>query len=589
MIALAILVPLLIGVAAIALADRRSAKYIALGASIATLAMVPFSTGSASIQWLSVGSYAIDIVVSTAALNLMLVSLVAFMAPFVLFYAFGYMALPSEQKRFYAEMIVFELSMLLFAMSGSFVTLFIGWEFLSLTSYLLVGFWYERERAVRAARKVISIVMLGDLALLASIVLFFVAYGTLNFAGIVSARPSSMSLAYAAVSLLVIAVFTKSAQFPFHEWLADAMEGPVPVSAMLHSTTMVKAGVFVAMVLLPLLIAFHFGIVLLVFGLVTAVLATFDAMRERHIKKVLAYSTVQELSLMFVALGANALLAAVYFFIAQSFYKALLFFSAGSSMTATGKDSINDISGMSSNRLLFISTAFGVLALAGFVPFDGFFASAGLGYAFSSNLLVYALLLAISMLTSFFIFRWLALCSKPATEEREKIIYKALPNSMLIPGAVLAALAAAAGILFLFVPQLFAKVPYALTGKPLAIDWPGAIAEMLAASVGALLAWRIYKYAPGKSKTAYAHSHAANMLQSTKAFNLAYALLAYAFYAFASGVYYFEEYLRILFDDIAVAVGIAASATRRIASGQLSAYVAAFVIGFVLLLLVLVI
>ncbi|MEM0147267.1 MAG: proton-conducting transporter membrane subunit, partial [Candidatus Micrarchaeaceae archaeon] len=474
LIAAVLLLPLLIGIVAIALARQHHAKYLALGASLVTLALLPLSTGSASVQWLSVGGSVLNIVISTHALNLMLIALVSFMTPFVLFYSFGYINLPSAQKRFYVEMLAFETSMLLFAMSGSFITLFIAWEFLSMTSYLLIGFWYNREKAVRAARKVISIIVFGDIALFASIVLFFAAYGTLDFAQIVAT--SSNVLAYFATGLLLVAIFTKSAQFPFHEWLADAMEGPVPVSAMLHSTTMVKAGVFAALVLLPLITAMHSDSVLIAVGLLTAVIATFDALREQHVKKVLAYSTVQELSLMFVAIGANALLAAVYFFIVQSFYKAALFFTAGSSMKATDKESINDISGLRSNKLLFVSAVFGVLALAGFIPFDGFFASIGISSAFSSNLLIYAVISLISLLTSFFIFRWLAFLAKPAKDAREKILYAALPKSMLVPGFLLALLALAASALFFFMPSLFSAAQFS-SGKPLIIEISGIIVE----------------------------------------------------------------------------------------------------------------
>ncbi|MEM3180896.1 MAG: proton-conducting transporter membrane subunit [Candidatus Micrarchaeaceae archaeon] len=581
LIAAVLLLPLLIGIVAIALARQHHAKYLALGASLVTLALLPLSTGSASVQWLSVGGSVLNIVISTHALNLMLIALVSFMTPFVLFYSFGYINLPSAQKRFYVEMLAFETSMLLFAMSGSFITLFIAWEFLSMTSYLLIGFWYNREKAVRAARKVISIIVFGDIALFASIVLFFAAYGTLDFAQIVAT--SSNALAYFATGLLLVAIFTKSAQFPFHEWLADAMEGPVPVSAMLHSTTMVKAGVFAALVLLPLITAMHSDSVLIAVGLLTAVIATFDALREQHVKKVLAYSTVQELSLMFVAIGANALLAAVYFFIVQSFYKAALFFTAGSSMKATDKESINDISGLRSNKLLFVSAVFGVLALAGFIPFDGFFASIGISSAFSSNLLIYAVISLISLLTSFFIFRWLAFLAKPAKDAREKILYAALPKSMLVPGFLLALLALAASALFFFMPSLFSAAQFS-SGKPLIIEISGIIVETVMVAAGALLAWRIYQ-----GKINYLLSKRANHLQTTRAFNFAYSLIASFFYLFAAGFYYFDAYLDELFNSMAHGVNSSAGAVRHIAQGQLSAYIAIFVIGLLLLLLFLVV
>ncbi len=583
MLALLLIIPLLLGIAISAFAEPERVKHVALAASIATLLLVPFCTSSGTISWLGIGTGSLDLVISTGALNLMLIALVAFIAPFIFFYSYGYMSLPSEQKRYYSEMLAFETAMLLFAMSGSFVTLFIAWEFLSMTSYLLIGFWYDRERAVRAARKVISIIMIGDFSLLGSMALFFGAYGTLNFSFIINSAAKSSIVSELAVLLLLVAVFTKSAQFPFHEWLADAMEGPTPVSAMLHSTTMVKAGVFAVMVLFPLILFAHMGGVLIGVGILTALIATLDAMREQHIKKVLAYSTVQELSLMLVALGAHAFLAAVYFFIAQSFYKALLFFSAGSVMTATNKEHLHEVSGMTSNRLLLVSTAFGALALAGFIPFDGFFASIGISSAFTGNIAVYALISLISMLTSFYIFRWLVLCSRPAEEEREKVLYESLPKSMLYSGFVLAVLALLASVLFFFAKNLFGKVPYALTGKPLVLNPVDISVELAAVGIGSILALRAYRHAAYSSKRVFGRR--SDWIQTSGAFNAAYALFAGFFYAFADGIYYMELYLNSLFDYIGALVDAFGNYTRRLATGELNVYVGLFVAGFALLLL----
>jgi len=577
MLALLILLPLLLGIAAIALAKPGQAKHIALAMSLVSLLLIPFGTGSGSFTWLSIGNLSIDFVISTSPLNLMLLSLVAFMAPFVLYYSFGYMVLPSEQKRYYAEMLAFESAMLLFAISGSFVVLFIAWEFLSMTSYLLIGFWYNRERALHAARKVISIILIGDFTLFASMVVFLNAYGTLSFSQIIAgmqhqgASPAVML----AVLLLVIALFTKSAQFPFHEWLSDAMEGPTPVSAMLHSTTMVKAGVFAAIVLLPLIMAAHENGLLLIIGLLTAFIAAFNASREMHIKRVLAYSTIEELSLMFVALGANAVLAAIYFFIAQSFYKALLFFSSGSVMTATENEQLDKTSGLSSNRLLWLTTLFGVIALAGFVPFDGFFANIGLSSAFTGNILVYALISAISLITSFYIFRWFFLCSKPAIEKREEVLYSALPKSMVYSGAALASMTLIASAFFFFIPSMFPDFAY---GKPLFINPLDAAVELSVISVGAFLAAKVYWKKSGMQ------NRIANFAQTTWLFNLFYFLVAEFFYILADGILFMDLYLDSLFEYIGSGTESFAAYVRRIATGQINLYAAVFIIGMIVLL-----
>ena len=164
------------------------------------------------------------------------------------------------------------------------------------------------------------------------------------------------------------------------------MEGPTPVSAFLHSSTMVKAGVFAVISLLPIFLAFGATLqeTILAFGLVTAVLSTLNALRETHIKKIIAYSTVQELSLMLVLIGIGAYLAAIFFFFVQSFYKALVFFGSGTAMEASDSESLYDSAGMKSNRLVYITTAVSVLSIAGIIPFSGFFVNTFIGYSIPS-------------------------------------------------------------------------------------------------------------------------------------------------------------------------------------------------------------
>src|SRR5271157_4909707 len=310
MLPLVLLVPLVVAIAAIAASrSRKSAKYVALGASLASLALFPLvSGGTESFGWLSLGNAALDITVSVAPINSLLLLIVLLIGPIVLLYSFGFMEFPSEQRRFYLEMLAFEAAMLAFAMSGSFVLLFIAWEFLSVTSYLLIGFWNVREGANRAARKAVTMVLIGDLALIGAMAILLVTFGTLDFSGIAGAA-QGVQVPLSAVALLIVAILAKSAQFPFHEWLPDAMEGPAPVSAFLHSSTMVKAGVFVSILLFPLFASSGTLPVLFYVGLVTVILSTLNAMRERKIKRVLAYSTVQELGLMLMAVGSGALLA----------------------------------------------------------------------------------------------------------------------------------------------------------------------------------------------------------------------------------------------------------------------------------------
>jgi len=194
---------------------------------------------------------------------------------------------------------------------------------------------------------------------------------------------------------------------------------------------MVKAGVFAAMVLFPIFCTYARAYLFLTIGMLTAAIATTNAMREKHIKRILAYSTVQELALMLSAIGVGALGAALYSFFAQAFYKTLLFFNSGVMMDVNENENIDAIYGLKKNKLVYSSTIFGVLALAGFIPFDGFFSSVAIGGSFSTNLFAYIIISTISIATSFFIFRWFFAVSKDTKNRNIIASYRIQPRSML--------------------------------------------------------------------------------------------------------------------------------------------------------------
>ncbi|MEM3201349.1 MAG: NADH-quinone oxidoreductase subunit L [Candidatus Micrarchaeaceae archaeon] len=557
----------------------RHVAYLSIAASIANLALLPFvSEGTSSITWFSVAGATFHISISVGTLNMILLYMVLIIAPLIFIYSAGFMKKPSEQKRFHEEMLAFYVAMLVFAISGNFITLFIAWEFLSLTSYLLIGFWHGREKATVSAREAITIVLIGDIALLASIAIFWNAYGTLEFSSIIKASTAAtgaVPVPASAIALLMIAIFTKSAQFPFHEWLPDAMEGPTPVSAFLHSSTMVKAGVFVAILLFPIFSSSKTAMLLFtVFGLATAVIATLNAMQEKHIKRIPAYSTIAELSIMLAAVGVGALAAAVYFFFAQAFYKALIFFSSGAVMDATGKENIYEISGLKRNKLIYISTVFGVLALAGFVPFDTFFSNLGIGAAFSTNIAAYAIMLLISLGTSFFIFRWLFLISKKERSIETEINYDSTPISMKYPMVVLAALAIAAS--FAYLPIIRAVSANSSSG----ISIFGAAIETAIVAAGAYIGYLAFSKGSLKANVQKLNL----IIYNSILMKSLYSFFCEFVYLISEGVgmfdYYFNEALDWL-GHVTLAFG---EATRRSVNGQLSSYMIAFWIGFAALM-----
>ncbi len=578
-----ILAPLLVALAAVALdKDSSRVKYYAPIGSIAGLALLlQTGFGTSSFTWFSVGSTAIEITTSVTALSYMLMFLVLTIGGIVFAYSFGFMDLPSEQKRFYIEMLGFEIAMLAFAMSGGFILLFIGWEFLSLTSYLLMGFWYDREKAVASARKAVTIVLISDIAMLAAIVLFLNAYGTLAFSSILAAGISS-KLQIAAMVLLLIAVITKSAQFPMQEWLTDAMAGPTPVSAYLHSTTMVKAGVFVVLVLLPLFAAANMLPVLLVIASITIAVAIAGALREHHMKRVLAYSTIEELGLILLAASVGAVFAAVYFFFAQSFYKSLLFFGAGTSEKTNGTEDMDKITGLGYNRLVKYTVLFGVLSLAGFIPFDGFFASIGIASSFTANIVAYALISVASLATSFYIFRWYTLQSgKPATAG-VATGFLSVPRSMTYSMAVLAGSTLAASAAFFLFPGMFGIRGISILGYSGLLTAVIETAVVLAGAIGAFLFYR--RRVPAKRSAAkFVAAAPERRAEVALATNALYAHVAAFIETVASAFAYFDDRLVTFYDSIGHAAVLTGNRTRRLASGSINVYVLLFAAGIALL------
>ena len=587
MIPLILLVPLIAAMAAIAfIRSHRFAKYAALGASAASLALFPLvSGGTESFGWLPLGNAALDMTFTVAPINSLLMLVVLLIGPAVLLYSFGFMDVPSEQRRFYLEMLAFEAAMLAFSMSGSFVTLFVAWEFLSVTSYLLIGFWNRKEGANRAARKAVTMVLIGDLAMVGAMAVLLSTFGTLEFSAILAGTPG-VQVPLSAIALLIVAILTKSAQFPFHEWLPDAMEGPAPVSAFLHSSTMVKAGAFVAMLLFPLFLSSGALPALFYIGLITVVLGTLDAMMEKQIKRVLAYSTVQELGLMLVAVGSGAVVAAAYFFFVQSFYKALLFLGAGASMKANGKENLDEVGGLTQNRLVYLTMLFGVLSLAGFVPFGGFFANLGLAYSFMTNLAVYAFITLISLATSFFIFRWFTLQTRRTSRSGTVLNYSTIPRSMTCGMIALAAATLASGAVFFAFPGLMTEGTspnFASGSAPLQANAYGAVIETAAVAAGAFVGYSVYKKGKaarlGGARSAFGKAYAA------KAVNAAYSYVASFVLVLGDGISYFDAAIGGAFDTLGHAVMKSGNSAKRVASGEINTYVIIFAVGMVLLIL----
>ena len=336
-----------------------------------------------SIRWLSVGETALTWGVTVDQISVTMLGLVTFVALLVQVYSLGYMKHGGEYDpglgRYYAVHSLFVAAMLALVLADNLVFLYITWELVGLGSYLLIGFWYERRTAAEAAKKAFITTRIGDVGLLIGIVLLFRATGTFDISTLIHIAQNGgieQGTLNAAMLLIFLGAMGKSAQVPFHVWLPDAMEGPTPVSALIHAATMVAAGVYLVARMMPMFeLTPTVLVVVASVGVVTFVFAGTIALVVTDIKRVLAYSTVSHLGLMMMSLGAGGVGAALFHLVAHGAAKAMLFLGAGSVMHAMHEET--DIRKMGGLRRRMPITGWtfviGAASLAGVIPLAGFF------------------------------------------------------------------------------------------------------------------------------------------------------------------------------------------------------------------------
>ena len=332
---------------------------------------------SQGFTWIQAGTFRVDFRFLVDPLSSTMTLFVTGVGSLIHLYAIGYMHGDSRFSRFFAYLNLFAASMLVLVLGSSFLMTFMGWEGVGLCSYLLVSFWFERNAAAVAGKKAFVTNRVGDVGFLLAMFLIFASYGSLNYAAIpAGAHSISSGTATAIALLLLVAAIGKSAQIPLHLWLPDAMEGPTPVSALIHAATMVTAGIFLlcrAHVFLD--VSADAGTVVAWVGGITALLAGTVAILQPDIKRVLAYSTVSQLGYMFLAIGIHAYTAAVFMVLCHAFYKGCLFLGAGS--VIHGNHDVQDMRVMGRFRKFMPYTALSMvvawLAIAGVPPLSGFF------------------------------------------------------------------------------------------------------------------------------------------------------------------------------------------------------------------------
>jgi NADH-quinone oxidoreductase subunit L len=418
------------------------------------------------------GATTLDIGVQIDPLTVVLLFMVPTVCMMIFIYSMGYMKGDPRYSRFFAYICLFATGMLGLVVADNLLLLFICWEVMGLCSYLLIGFWFEKPEAMWAGLKAFITTSIGDVLLLLGMVMLYWQTGALRFEtvfeGVQHLAQTDPTLMYIIALLVFGGAVGKSAQFPLHVWLPDAMEGPTPVSALIHAATMVAAGVFLVARMLPIFVVLD-GMPALAWvaaiGAITALFASTIAIAQDDIKRVLAYSTISQLGYMIMCLGLGGFVAAVFHLITHAFFKALLFLGSGSVIHGVGTNDMMQMGGLRKKMpYTFWTFLVGMLALAGVPPLAGFWSKDEiLAVAFLQNPVVWVMGTLAAFITAFYMTRQVCLTFLGKPRNKELHAHES-PPVMYVPLIVLAVGAVLLG--FLGVPEDF-PVLGPLLGNPL--------------------------------------------------------------------------------------------------------------------------
>lgn len=449
------------------------------------------------VPWLVLPGLSIDMGVYLDPLSALMLVVVTLVALLVQIYSWGYMKGDEGFGRFFAYLSLFAAAMLGLVLSVNFVQLFVFWELVGLCSYLLIGYYFHKISAREAAKKAFMTTRIADFGLLVGIVLIQILFGTLDFQHLASLVPGYV-MQHGAGMLTIVALLLflgpigKSGQFPLHVWLPDAMEGPTPVSALIHAATMVVAGVYLVARAFFLFSVLPNALEAVAWiGAFTACFAASIAFTQRDMKRILAYSTISQLGFMMLALGVGSVTASMFHLMTHAFFKALLFLAAGAVLHGLpDKNDIFDMGGVRRKMpVTFAAMTVGVLAISGIPPFAGFFSKDEILLAvFQASMPLYVIAVITSCMTAFYMARLLfvVFCGpeKPDNHPHEA------PLTMRLPLAVLGILAVVGG----YLPYAGHFGDWVRFGpaEHAGLDWniAGTSAMLSGAAIG--LAWLIY-------------------------------------------------------------------------------------------------
>jgi len=465
-----------------------------------------FAGSETALNWLSIGNLNVDFGLKLDALSLMMLLIVTGVGSAIHIYSYGYMHEDPAFSRFFACLSLFTFSMLGIVLSNNFLQMFIFWELVGVSSYLLIGFWFEKASAADACKKAFLTNRIGDFGFMLGILMIFTVAGSLNFSSIKDQLVANPTLLGGTATLAGLLIFCggmgKSAQFPLHVWLPDAMEGPTPVSALIHAATMVAAGVYM---LCRVFFIFTLDALTAIswIGGFTALLAALIAVQQNDIKRILAYSTLSQLGYMVMGVGLAAPEAGMFHLTTHAFFKALLFLGAGSLIHAMHHE--QDIWKMGALRkkmpVTYWTFMVGTLALAGVWPLSGFFSKdAILAAAHHHSLPLFILAVGVAGLTTFYMFRLVFVTFFGEAKSHDVDHAHESPGVMVWPLRILAVLSIIAGVIGiegLFSEALkpggehphgvLAQLIYPFQHAPVA-----ACSGLAAFAVGLFAAWKLY-------------------------------------------------------------------------------------------------
>jgi len=466
-------------------------------------------------NWIVSGTFKAAVAFLVDPLSLVMLGVVSGVSFLIHIYSVGYMHDDEGYPRYFAYLNFFVVNMLILVMANNFLLMFVGWEGVGLCSYLLIGYWYEKQSASDAGKKAFVVNRIGDFGFLLGIFLISVTFGTINFREVFGAA-HGMPVGDWAVTLITLFLFVgatgKSAQIPLYTWLPDAMEGPTPVSALIHAATMVTAGVYMVArcsalyVLAPISLT-----VVVVIGLATAFFAASMGLAQNDIKRVLAYSTVSQLGFMFIACGVGAFIAGIFHLMTHAFFKALLFLGSGS--VIHGLHGEQDMRKMGALRkkmpITFAIFIVATLAISGIFPFAGFFSKDEILFKalVDGHVIYWAVASVAAFMTAFYMWRLIFMTFYGEKRWDPHVHPHESPPVMTVPLMILAVLSTVGG--FVGIPLIqgwnvfhdFLNPVIAHVAKPevhyaMSFEITMMVVSMAVGLLGILLAYKMYVKQP---------------------------------------------------------------------------------------------